>query len=65
LVGVYLFADYCGDGVRAIPRGASGSELVELDGAALEQIVSFAEAPSGEVFVVSLTRGVFRLEPDR
>src|SRR5690606_21448251 len=63
LVGAYLFADYCGEGVRAIVPGAPGSDLVELDGAGLDQIVSFAETTTGELIVVSLSQGLFRLEP--
>jgi glucose/arabinose dehydrogenase len=63
LAGAYLFADYCGAGVRALIPGDDGVEVAELDGAAVSQVVGFAEGPSGEILVLSLAEGVYELRP--
>jgi glucose/arabinose dehydrogenase len=64
LDGTYLYADLCGSGVRALrptdaDDGAGWTSSQLTDGP--EQIVGFARDSAGEVFVISLTEGVFRL----
>lgn len=65
LIGAYVYADYCDPTVHAV--------LVR-DGAAVEarslgvsvpggQAASFGEGPGGEVYVMSLSGGLFRLDP--
>jgi glucose/arabinose dehydrogenase len=63
LAGAYLFADYCGAGVRALVPGDGRAEVAELDGAAVDEVVGFAEGPGGEVLVISLADGLFELRP--
>jgi glucose/arabinose dehydrogenase len=64
LSGAYLFADFCADDIRAFPATAGrGVESVSLSGATLENIVAFTEDPDGEVLVISLSAGVWRIEP--
>lgn len=57
LRGAYLFADFCGTGVRALDPAAPGS-FVELDGGELDEIVAFVEGPEGAVLVISLSAGL-------
>lgn len=64
LVGAYLFADYCGSGVRAlVPPAGDGdaTSVADLRGGGLAEIVGFAAAPRGELLVISLRLGVFAL----
>jgi glucose/arabinose dehydrogenase len=59
LAGWYLFADLCDGRVRALQRGGRVSEQVldvQLDG-----LVSFAEDEEGEIYLLSLYRGIYRL----
>ncbi|MFP4636628.1 MAG: PQQ-dependent sugar dehydrogenase [Nitriliruptoraceae bacterium] len=63
LRGVYLYADYCVGVVRGlILRDGEVVEQAELsiDGG---QVVSFAEGPSGEVYVLDLGGGIHRIDP--
>jgi len=62
LRGAYLFADLCGEGVRAIDP-ADPTRVTSLAGAALDAIVGFAPTASGEVLVLSITDGVRLLAP--
>ena len=63
LRGVYLYADYCVGVVRGIVlRDGEVVEQAELsiDGG---QVVSFAEGPDGEIYVLDLGGGVHRIAP--
>lgn len=63
LDGAYVFGDACRPGVRALPAGERGLDsVVELDDS-LGGVVSFGTGPNGEVYVLSLEAGVFRLAP--
>ena len=59
LAGWYLFADYCGGWVRAVPSDAPEQEPVELL-TGVGQIVSFAELEDGEILVLTTT-GIQRI----
>lgn len=63
LVGAYLYSDYCNGDIRAI---------VVQDGALVDegnlgvnggQVVSFAQDGDGELYVLDLGGGVFRMDP--
>ena len=62
LDGAYLFADYCAGQLRAL-RVADGQVVdehtFEASGASL---VSFGTDAAGEVYVLSLGGGIFRLD---
>lgn len=65
LRGAYLYSDFCDPTLRAIlvRDGAVVDERpldVEVPGG---QVVSFGEGPDGEVYVLSLAGGVYRLDP--
>lgn len=62
LVGWYVFGDYCGDKVRAlrVEGGAVTGEIVLGD---VPTISAVTEAPDGELYVLSLTDGVFGIAP--
>lgn len=63
LEGAYLYSDFCTPGVRALVDDGNGGfrsvELTDAPGA----VVSFGQDASGEVLVLSLEDGVFRLTP--
>ncbi len=63
LAGAYVFADYCASGIRAFavtPDGA-GEEVFLTDEPGA--VVTFGEAPDGELYVASKEGGVWRLDP--
>ena len=60
--GTYLFADECVGKVMALTR--SGSNVSVRDtGLAASQLASFGEDHSGEVYVLSLAGGLYRIDP--
>jgi len=63
LAGQYLFADFCGDGVQALDAAAPDGAR-PLPGTGLTSIVAFGTGPTGEVYVLSLDKGIFRLVAD-
>ena len=62
LRGSYVFADYCRGEIRALTPDGGRLRSVDL-GAKLPSVASFGEDGDGELYVLSLTAGVFRLEP--
>ena len=58
LAGAYLFADYCGDTLRALLPAGGEPQVADLRGPSVDQVVAFAEGPGGEVLVLSLSAGV-------
>ncbi len=60
LVGQYLFADFCGDGVQALDAAAPDGAR-PVPGTGLTSIVSFGTGPTGEVYVLSLEEGISKL----
>ncbi len=64
LRGSYVFSDYCKGDLRAlVPTGRSGQLRSVALGITLGAVASFGEDASGELYVVSLSSGVHRLEP--
>jgi glucose/arabinose dehydrogenase len=63
LVGAYLYGDYCASGVMAIV--AADGALVDVRPVAEDppQVVGFGTGTTGEVYVLSLGGGVYRLDP--
>jgi glucose/arabinose dehydrogenase len=63
LRGAYVFADYCGKGLRAIdPANPATAVTIAPDATT---IVSFGEGADGELYAASLDGGVYRIDPDR
>ena len=64
LRGAYLYGDYCAGNVRAVVAAPDGtvSQSATLSDAP-EQVVSFGTDAAGEVYVVSLGGGIYRLDP--
>ena len=60
LVGAYLFADYCLGELEAIRLGDGDVEHAVL-GPTVPNISSFGEDAAGEIYVLSLDGGVYRL----
>jgi glucose/arabinose dehydrogenase len=64
LRGAYVFGDYCATPLRAIQ--VNGSEVTAertFDGVDVEELVSFGEDNDGELYAVSLTGPIYRLDP--
>lgn len=60
LAGAYLFADYGNDRIWALPEDTP--EAVDL-GLQVDDVVSFGEDPEGEIYVVTLSGRILRIEP--
>jgi len=61
LRGSFVFADYCRGEVLALVPDGSGLGAVPL-GPRLDAVASFAQDGAGELYVLSLTSGLHRLE---
>ena len=62
LRGAYLYSDYCGGWIRAMRvRGNQVVDTAELG--VVESVASFGEDAEGELYVLSLSRGVFKIVP--
>ena len=62
LQGAYLYGDFCDGGIRALIEKRD-SVVYEQDlGLRVQSLVSFGEDASGELYVLSLTEGVLRIE---
>ena len=63
LVGSYVFSDYCNPAIRAI-RVQDGRVVAARDlGVTADSVSSFGEGDDGELYVISQTQGVFRIDP--
>jgi glucose/arabinose dehydrogenase len=63
LTGAYLFGDFCGGVVRGLRlEGGKVSEHRSF-GLEVSSLASFGEDHTGEVYALSLTGGVFRIDP--
>jgi glucose/arabinose dehydrogenase len=62
LEGWYVFSDYCNGDLRALRVRDGETEIVRL-GPELDSPVSFGEDVGGELYVLSQSRGLFRLGP--
>lgn len=63
LRGVYLFIDFCGGDLMGLRREAGEAVEVGDLGLDMNQVSSFGEDESGELYVLQRTGGVFRLRP--
>jgi glucose/arabinose dehydrogenase len=63
LRGAYLFGDYCNGVVRALAQQGGAVSAERPLGPQISQLVSFGEDPAGELYVLSLEGGVYRLQP--
>jgi hypothetical protein len=65
LVGVYVYSDFCDPRIHLLLQ--RDGEVVETRALDVSvpggQVVSFGEGPDGELYVLSLSGGVFRLDP--
>ena len=63
LVGSYVFSDYCTGTIRAI-RVTNGQVVARRDlGITANDISSFGQDADGELYVISQTDGLFRIDP--
>jgi glucose/arabinose dehydrogenase len=60
--GTYLFADECVGKVMALTRSGSNVNVRDT-GLHADQLASFGEDHSGELYVLSLSGGVYRIDP--
>ncbi|MGH9021740.1 MAG: PQQ-dependent sugar dehydrogenase [Acidimicrobiia bacterium] len=63
LVGTYLFADFCDGQVIGLRQQAGKAVEVRPLGISAPQLTSFGEDLAGELYVLSLSGGLFRVEP--
>jgi glucose/arabinose dehydrogenase len=61
LRGAYLFADFCLGRIMALRRAGDGPQAEDL-GIRLESLSSFGEDRRGELYAMSLSGGLFRIE---
>jgi glucose/arabinose dehydrogenase len=62
LAGAYVFGDFCDGRIRLAAIQSDGSVATRLTDLVVPLLASFAEDASGEVYALSLTGGVFRLD---
>jgi glucose/arabinose dehydrogenase len=63
LHGAYLYSDNCDGKVRAlVQQGGRVADSRDL-GLTVPSLSSFGEGPDGEIYLMSLTNGFFRLDP--
>jgi glucose/arabinose dehydrogenase len=62
LRGVYVFGDYCEGTVRALRVSLAGTDAVKLDAAA-DDLVSFGEDSTGELYTLGLDGRIARIVP--
>lgn len=64
LVGSYLFSDNCNSAIRALRIDDNGAVTLERDlGIEAAALASFGEGNDGELYVLSLSEGLFRVDP--
>jgi glucose/arabinose dehydrogenase len=62
LVGSYVFSDYCNGAIRAI-KVQDGQVVAQRDlGVTSDAVASFGEDNDGELYVLSQSQGVFRID---
>jgi glucose/arabinose dehydrogenase len=61
LVGDYLFSDDCEGTVRVLAAGGEGDVTMQDSGAKSELVSSFGQDNAGNLYVLSLTQGIFRV----
>lgn len=63
LVGAYLYADFCGGDIQALRQVAGRAQDERSLDVTVPNLASFAEDAAGELYALSLSGGVFRLDP--
>jgi glucose/arabinose dehydrogenase len=63
LVGAYLFADFCLGRVRALRQSGGQVTAQRTFAAAAPNVTSFGQDQAGELYVLSLEGGVYRIDP--
>jgi glucose/arabinose dehydrogenase len=63
LVGAYVYADYCNGRIRYVRESGNEIEKKGSLGVRLSDIASFGEDAEGELYVLSQSDGLFRIEP--
>ena len=62
LEGAFVYGDFCGDKIRWL-RAEGGGVTARGTLAPVEHLASFGEDAQGELYVLSLKSGLFRIEP--
>ena len=62
LRGYYLYADFCSGRIWKLRIGATRPRLMGISGR-VRQISSFGQGEAGELYVLSLSGGVYKIEP--
>ena len=60
LAGQYVFSDYCAGGLRTLDATAP-KEATPVPGTEISAVVGLGTGPSGELYVLSLDKGIYRL----
>jgi glucose/arabinose dehydrogenase len=63
LVGRYVFSDTCDSVIRVLVPGTEGGVTMEDTGVESANVASFGESNNGTLYVISLSDGVFRIDP--
>ena len=63
LAGAYVYADYCAGEVQALRQAGGRAEGRRSLDVTVPNLASFAEDAAGELYALSLTDGVFRIDP--
>jgi glucose/arabinose dehydrogenase len=63
LAGTYVYGDYCAAPIQGLRQ--SGGQVTDQRSfsAALKSLTSFGQDAAGELYVLSLTNGLFRIDP--
>ena len=61
LVGKYVFTDYCDGELRSLTPTSDGRYRAAELGLAIDSVSSFGEGPDRELYVLSQSRGIFKL----
>ena len=60
LTGKYVFSDYCAGGLRTLDATAP-KEATAVPGTEVSTVVGLGTGPTGELYVLSLDKGIYRL----
>ena len=63
LTGAYVYSDYCSGELRWIRQRQGRLEARGRLGVSADEVTSLGEDAKGELYVLSLTEGVYRVEP--
>ena len=63
LQGAFVFADFCAGMLRAFVREGNDATGHRFLGPKLGQLASFGESSNGEIYVMSLGGGLYRIDP--